>query len=130
MKKRILTIALAILLIAGAVYSAGLHHYIYLGSTGVQVTNSGGNLYHVILANPTAAQENTFNIYDYASNEPLIGTTDVELIPTVKVTAGTNPDDYYRVINLNPPVEFHYGLYVIYGSTTSEWAVYWRNEND
>ena len=127
MKKTILTITLVLIFIAGAVYSAGLHKYVYTGSTGIQVTSSGGTLYHVIVSN-TAAQENTLNIYDFASNEPLCGTTEYKVIPTLKITAGTNPDDYFKPVNLYPGVEFHYGLYVIFASTTSAWAVYWRNE--
>lgn len=127
--KKVLILSVAILLLAASVYSGGLHKYIYCGSTGVQVTSSGGLLYHVIASN-TAAQENTLNVYDFASNETLCTTTEHELIPSLKVTAGTNPDDYYKPVNLYPGVEFHYGLYVVYASTTSEWAVYWVNENE
>lgn len=129
MKKTILTITLALILIGASLYAGGLHKYIYCGSTGVHVTSSPGILYHVIVSN-TAAQENTLNVYDFASNETLCTTSQYEVIPSLKVTAGTNPDDYFKPVNLYPGVEFHYGLYVILASTTSEWAVYWLNENE
>jgi hypothetical protein len=127
MKKKLLSILIAIFLIAGTAYAVkGLKHYGHnpTASYTAAVTAKPGVLYHLIVTG-NGGTTNTLNVYDFATNGAAT-TTEIELIPSMDITAGTNPDD--RVINLDPPVRFFDGIYVVFTSGTNEVMLYFENE--
>lgn len=129
MKKTILTIALALVLIAGGVYASGWCKHSVTSvatATGTAVTAKPGYLFNVIVRGDKASTC-TFDVYDFATGCEVFTTTEKELIPTLVIT--TSEVDWYQPIPFNTPVRFFCGLYH-YIASTGEVAVYWLNDND
>ena len=127
--KKILTITMAILLLAGGVYATGWTKHSVTSvdtATGTAVTAKPGYLFNVIVRGDKESTC-TMNVYDFATNSAFVTTTEIEMIPTIIVT--TTEVAWYHTIPLNGPARFYYGLYHTI-SNTGEIAVYWLNDND
>ena len=127
--KKILTLTLAILLLAAGVYASGWcksNVTSVITATGTAVTASPGYLFEVIVRGDKASTS-TFDIYDFATGCEVFTTTEKELIPTLVIT--TSEVDWYQPIPLNTPVRFYCGIYH-YIASTGEIGVYWLNDND
>lgn len=124
MKKKVLTILIAVLLIAGIVYasSSGWVKCSSTQSASALITAKPG-LFHRILFVTNGTNANTVNIYDYDS----ASASGNKLIPTdtVIVTSATNRMD--DTLKFNPPIRFYKGIYVTVDSTI-KYMVYWEND--
>jgi len=127
--KKILTITLAILLLAAGVYASGwtkANVTSVATATGTAVTAKPGYLFEVIIRGDKASTC-TFDVYDFATNCEVFTTTEKEMIPTLVIT--TSEVDWYQPIPFNTPVRFYCGLYH-YIASTGEIGVYWLNDGD
>jgi opacity protein-like surface antigen len=121
--KKILIIAMAILLIAGTVFARDwVRHSTSKSATGAIV--SGPGVLHYILFWTDGATPNTVNAYDYSSTFGMATTTEVPLMPS-DFPLTTSATDRAQKIPFAPGVRFFNGIYVVL-SSTAEYMVYFE----
>ena len=119
MKKILLTVFLAIFLIASPVY-AGDWCYPTIEYTDDAAASTTSGLFHGILLVTDATYPVTLSIYDNAS-----AASGTELIPTCTIT--TSATNRLSGISIDPPVRYDNGIYVditIDGSGAVTYMVY------
>lgn len=126
MKRKLLTIVIAVLLLAGIAYAGGTLGWVKHTSTqtaSASITTSSG-YFHGILFVTDGSTSNTVNVYDNASG----AASGDKLLPTntVITTAAANR---LTSISFAPPIRFYNGLYVTVSSTI-EYMVYYEDDSD